>query len=67
MQLLDDHLFQHWRNEVVTKEDVLAKSNSPDDLAKRIAAAERGIFDEPQPTRSGKTVEVARMSTDRRK
>lgn len=49
MQLLDDHLFQHWRNEVATKEDVMMKSNSPDDLGKRIAAAERGIFDEPQP------------------
>ena len=46
MQLLDDHLFQHWRKEIVTKEDVLAKANSPDDLAKRIAAAERGVFDE---------------------
>ena len=50
MQLLDDHLFQIWRNEIATKEDVMMKSNSPDDLAKRIAAAERGIFDEPQPT-----------------
>jgi pilus retraction protein PilT len=48
MQLLDDHLFQHWRNELATNEYVLNKSNSPDDLAKRIAAAERGIFDEPQ-------------------
>jgi twitching motility protein PilT len=47
MQLLDDHLFQHWRKETVTKEDALAKANSPDDLATRIAAAERGIFDEP--------------------
>src|SRR5687767_11039615 len=46
MQLLDDHLFHHWRKEIVTKEDVLAKANSPDDLAKRIAAAERGIFDD---------------------
>ncbi len=46
MQLLDDHLFQHWRKELVTKEDVLAKANSPDDLAKRIVAAERGVFDE---------------------
>ena len=53
MQLLDDHLFQHWRNELATKEDVMMKSNSPDDLAKRIAAAERGIFDEPQPTEAG--------------
>ncbi len=47
MQLLDDHLFHHWRKEIVSKEDVLAKANSPDDLAKRIAAAERGIFDDP--------------------
>jgi twitching motility protein PilT len=53
MQLLDDHLFQHWRNEVATKEDVMMKSNSPDDLAKRIAAAERGIFDEPQANEAG--------------
>ena len=53
MQLLDDHLFQHWKNELATKEDVMMKSNSPDDLAKRIAAAERGIFDEPQPNDPG--------------
>ncbi len=46
MMLLDDHLFQHWKNEKVTKEDVLAKANMPDDLAKRIASAERGAFDE---------------------
>jgi twitching motility protein PilT len=49
MMLLDDHLFQHWRKEIVTKEDALAKANSPDELAKRIAAAERGIFDEAAP------------------
>jgi len=49
MMLLDDHLFQHWRKELVTKEDALAKANSPEDLAKRIAAAERGVFDEPGP------------------
>ncbi|RIK79541.1 MAG: type IV pili twitching motility protein PilT [Planctomycetota bacterium] len=53
MQLLDDHLFHHWRREVVTKEDAIAKANSPDDLAKRIAAAERGIFDEPQAPNEG--------------
>ena len=46
MKLLDDHLFEHWKNEVVSKEDVLAKANSPEDLAKRIASAERGAFDE---------------------
>ena len=46
MQLLDDHLFQLWRKEQVTKEDAMAKANVPEDLAKRIDAAERGIFDE---------------------
>ena len=46
MQLLDDHLFQLWRKEIVTKEDALTKANSPDDLAKRFAAAERGVFDD---------------------
>ncbi len=46
MKLLDDHLFEHWKNEKVTKEDVIAKANSPDDLAKRIAGAERGQFDD---------------------
>jgi twitching motility protein PilT len=46
MQLLDDHLYQLWQKEVVTKEDALGKANSPDELAKRIAGAERGIFDE---------------------
>ncbi|MAT68045.1 MAG: type IV pili twitching motility protein PilT [Planctomycetaceae bacterium] len=49
MQLLDDHLFRHWREERATKEDVIAKANSPDELAKRIAAAERGIFDDDGP------------------
>ncbi len=46
MKLLDDDLFSHWKNELVTKEDVIAKANMPDELAKRIAAAERGAFDE---------------------
>ncbi|TWU28283.1 type IV pilus twitching motility protein PilT [Bythopirellula polymerisocia] len=49
MKLLDDHLFEHWKNELATKEDVLAKANIPDELARRIASAERGVFDEPEP------------------
>jgi twitching motility protein PilT len=49
MQLLDDHIFNLWRKEIVSKEDAMAKCNSPDDLAKRIASAERGIFDEAGP------------------
>ena len=44
MQLMDDHLFRLWREEKVTVEEVLAKAQSPDDLAKRIMDAKRGIF-----------------------
>lgn len=46
MKLLDDHLFEHWKNELVSKEDVIGKANSPEDLAKRIASAERGGFED---------------------
>jgi len=46
MQLLDDALFHLWREEKVMLEDVLSKANAPDELAKRIADAKRGIFDD---------------------
>ena len=46
MCLLDDSLFKLWRDEKITAEDALAKSNAPDDLAKRIALAKRGMFDD---------------------
>ena len=48
MQLLDDHLFRLWRDKIVSKEDVLIKSNKPDDLAMRITRAEKGMFDEDE-------------------
>ena len=48
MQLLDDSLFKLWAEKKVTEEDVLAKSQSPDDLAIRIANAKRGIFDDDE-------------------
>ncbi|QDS98021.1 type IV pilus twitching motility protein PilT [Adhaeretor mobilis] len=48
MQLLDDHLFRLWRDEICSEEDVIGKANSPDDLSKRIASAKRGVFDEEQ-------------------
>jgi twitching motility protein PilT len=48
MRLLDDSLFNLWREEKITIEDALAKSNSPDDLAKRISQARRGMFDDEQ-------------------
>jgi len=46
MQLLDDHMFRLWKEGIVSKEEVLIKANKPDDLATRIARAERGMFDE---------------------
>lgn len=46
MQLLDDHLFRLWKEEKVTLEDVLSRAHNPDDLAKRIVNAKRGIEEE---------------------
>tara|TARA_R110002049_G_scaffold2750_6_gene22059 strand:- start:19745 stop:20932 length:1188 start_codon:yes stop_codon:yes gene_type:complete len=49
MQLMDDALYNHWKDELVTVEDVLSKAHRPDDLAKRIVQARRGLSDEPIP------------------
>lgn len=46
MQLLDDALFNLWHAKKCSREDVLAKAQDPAELAKKIAAAERGILDE---------------------
>ncbi|MEX2167926.1 MAG: type IV pilus twitching motility protein PilT [Pirellulales bacterium] len=46
MKLLDDHIFEHWKAGLVTKEDAIGKCNSPDELMRRFASAERGIFDD---------------------
>jgi len=46
MQLLDDHLFKLWKEKKVAEEDVMYKSQSPDDLMKRIADAKKGIFED---------------------
>jgi twitching motility protein PilT len=46
MFLLDDHLFRLWREGLVEKEEILLKTSKPQELATKIAAAERGEFDE---------------------
>ena len=46
MMLMDDSLFKAWREEKCTLEDVLGKAQNPDDLAKRILNAQRGLGDE---------------------
>jgi twitching motility protein PilT len=46
MQLLDDHMFKLWRSGLVDKKDILIKANNPDELAAKVARAERGIFED---------------------
>ena len=48
MQLLDDHLFKLWNEKKVTEENVMSKSQNPDELARRIANAKSGIFDDEE-------------------
>lgn len=48
MILMDDALFKLWRDEKITAEDALGKAQSPDDLAKRIAQAQKGMFDDDE-------------------
>ncbi|MBC8356023.1 MAG: type IV pilus twitching motility protein PilT [Planctomycetes bacterium] len=53
MQLMDDALFTLWKDERCTLEDVLGKAQNPDDLAKRIVNARRGILDEDEEDSEG--------------
>jgi twitching motility protein PilT len=46
MTLLDDSLFNLWKEQKVSKVDVLGVAQLPDELAARIAGAERGMFEE---------------------
>jgi twitching motility protein PilT len=46
MFLLDESLFNLWKNGVCEKEEVLLKSSKPEALAARVLAAERGELDE---------------------
>jgi twitching motility protein PilT len=46
MQLMDDALFGLWKDGKVVIEDILAKAHRPDDLARRIVNARKGIEDE---------------------
>jgi twitching motility protein PilT len=48
MQLLDDHMFKLWREGIVDKEEVMVKSNSPDDMKRRFERAEKGMFEDEE-------------------
>jgi len=58
MQLMDDALFKAWQEEKCTLEDVLGKAALPDDLAKRILNAQRGIMEDPN-NRGGEDLNAA--------
>ncbi len=59
MKLLDDDLFRLWNERKVKEEDVLAKAQNLDELAKRINNAKQGIFDdeETDARRAGKDLD----------
>jgi len=42
MQLLDDHLFQLWKDGLCEESEVVTKSNLPDELVHRIVLAKKG-------------------------
>jgi twitching motility protein PilT len=46
MQLLDDHLFNLWKEKTITKEDAITKSNLPDALAAKMLRWESGEVSE---------------------
>src|SRR5690606_2560655 len=43
MILLDDSLYNHWKNGNIAPEDAIAKANKPDDLAQRIKRAQEAL------------------------
>jgi twitching motility protein PilT len=46
MQLLDDALFNLWKNGLVEEQDIVMKSNHPGELKARLERAKRGLFDD---------------------
>src|SRR6476660_3961474 len=48
MFLLDESLFRLWKENLCDKEEVLLKSSKPNELAAKIAQAERGLYDEDE-------------------
>jgi twitching motility protein PilT len=46
MQLLDDCLFNLWKNGLCEEKDILVRANSPGELRTKIQRAKQGLFDE---------------------
>lgn len=48
MQLLDDALFNLWKNNICEEDTVVIRSNQPGELKARIARAKKGLLDEEE-------------------
>jgi twitching motility protein PilT len=48
MFLLDDKLFELWKNGLCEKEECLLRAKKPQELAAKIAAAEKGLLDDEE-------------------
>ena len=48
MYLLDESLFRLWKEGICDKEEVLLKSSKPNELAAKIAQAEKGLYDDDE-------------------
>ncbi|MCH2212456.1 MAG: type IV pilus twitching motility protein PilT [Fuerstiella sp.] len=48
MTLLDDSLFNLWKNGLCDEHDVITRSNNPGELRVRVERAKRGIFDDDE-------------------
>ena len=52
MQLLDDDMFRLWKEGLVEKKEILMRANAPDELAIKLARAERGLFEDEEEVRN---------------
>jgi len=48
MQLLDDHLFQLWKDGIVEEHEAVFKANEVDSLTKRILDEKKGLFEDAE-------------------
>jgi twitching motility protein PilT len=48
MKLMDDALFDLWRDEKITVEDALGKAHRADDLAQRIVTYKREVLEQEE-------------------
>ena len=63
MKLMDDSLFEHWRDGKITVEDALGRAHRADDLAQRIVNYKRGLMEEEPKDEEGS--EPGRISAAR--